>query len=68
VLVFIGIKLILAELPGEYEYEFSVAQSLSVLGIVFAVSILLSLIFPKKSSPDGVPAEPVENSEKTEEK
>jgi len=68
VLVFIGIKLILAELPGEYEYEFSVAQSLSVLGIVFAVSILLSLIFPKKSSPDGVPAAPVENSEKTEEK
>lgn len=58
VLVFIGIKLVLAELPGEYEYEFSIAQSLSVLGVVFGVSILLSLIFPKKSpekiSPENV--------------
>ena len=47
-LVFIGIKLVGAELPGEWEFHFSIGQSLSVLGGVFAVSILLSLIFPKK--------------------
>ena len=48
VLVFIGVKLILAELPGEWAFHFEIWQSLSVLGAVFAVSILLSLIFPKK--------------------
>ena len=47
-LVFIGVKLICAELPGAWEYKFSIGQSLAVLGGVFAVSILLSVIFPKK--------------------
>lgn len=67
VLVFIGIKLILAELPAEYEYEFSVAQSLSVLGVVFAVSILLSLIFPKKNMQE-IAANADVSSETSEEK
>lgn len=49
VLVFIGAKLILAELPGAWNVRFSVGQSLSVLGVVFGAAILMSLIFPKKS-------------------
>ena len=49
VLIFIGVKLIFAALPERFSYEFSVGQSLAVLGIVFAVSVALSLIFPKKS-------------------
>ncbi len=48
VLVFIGVKLILAELPGEWAFHFEIWQSLSVLGIVFGISILLSLLFPQK--------------------
>lgn len=48
VLVFIGIKLILAELPHPWSFHFEIWQSLSVLGGVFGVSILLSLLFPKK--------------------
>ena len=48
VLVFIGVKLILAELPGAWEFHFEIWQSLTVLAVVFAVSILLSVIFPKK--------------------
>ena len=48
VLVFIGIKLILAELPEAWAFHFEIWQSLSVLGAVFGVSILLSLLFPKK--------------------
>lgn len=48
VLVFIGVKLILAELPGEWAFHFEIWQSLTVLGVVFGTAILLSLIFPKK--------------------
>lgn len=48
VLVFIGAKMILAELPEPWTHKFSVGQSLSVLGCVFAAAILLSFIIPKK--------------------
>lgn len=56
VLIFIGAKLILAALPERFSYEFSVGQSLAVLGGVFAVSVALSLIFPKKSGDGNAPA------------
>lgn len=49
VLVFIGAKLILAELPEPWTHKFSVGQSLSVLGVVFAVSILLSFVIRPKN-------------------
>lgn len=50
VLAFIGVKLILAELPERFSYKFSVGDSLAVLGVVLAVSVALSVIFPKKSA------------------
>lgn len=52
VLAFIGVKLIFSELPGAWEYDFPIGQSLAVLGAVLGVSVLLSVIFPKKT--DGV--------------
>jgi len=49
VLVFIGVKMVLAELGGEEKpYKIPTGVSLAVVGLVLALAVVASLIFPKK--------------------
>ncbi|WP_439879901.1 TerC family protein [Pontibacter sp. MBLB2868] len=52
ILVFIGVKLMLSDL-----YELDMKYALLVVGAILAISIILSLIFPKKE--DEIPEPPV---------